>query len=131
MVEMGLLANQLSQLGRDLSQEIEILGQLEDETVTAEGNYRHCKECYELAMAAAMLQSRQSNAESRKAEAKLACTQEQAVMEQANLAWDRKKAELRTQHASLQALHRRIELGRSLLSREKALVGLEISGISG
>lgn len=129
-VEMALLANNLSQLGRDLQDEINILGRMEDDTVTAEGAYRHFKELYEDALARAILGSRQGSAESRKAEARLACVEDRQLMEHANLAWDKKKAELRTQHASLQALHRRCEIGRSLLSREKALVGLELSGIS-
>lgn len=129
-VEMAFLANQLSQLGRDLQDEIGVLGQMEDDTVTAEGAYRHYKELYEDAVAQVLLRSKASSAESRKAEARLACTENRQMMEQANLEWDRKRAALRTQHASLSALHRRVEIGRSLLSREKALVGLELSGIS-
>lgn len=130
MVEMGLLARQLSELGRDLSAEVEVLGQMEDAAVTAEGSYRHYKEMLEDAMAAAFLRA-EGSVDQRKAQARLQCVEARALMEQANLDWDKKKAALRTQHASLQALHRRIEIGRSLLSREKALVGLELSGISG
>ena len=129
-VSMAHLANQLSQLGRDLDEQVTLLGQLEDAAVTAEGTYRHYKELYEDAMAAVMLRSSQSSEGLRKAEARLQCIEPRILMEDANRDWDKKKAILRTQHASLQALHRRIELGRSLLSREKALVGLELSGIS-
>lgn len=129
-VDLALLANQLSKLGNDLDGEIDILGEMEDSTVTAEGTFRHYKEAFEDALAAATLQSRQSNAESRKAEARLACLEERALMEQANLDWDKKRAALRTQYQNIKALTVRIEIGRSLLSREKTLVGLEMSGIS-
>lgn len=126
---MSLLANQLSQLGRDLQDEITTLGEMEDAAVTAEGTYRHYKELYEDALARMLLQSRGSSAESRKAEARLACFADRQLMEKANLDWDKKKGVLRTQYASISALHRRIEIGRSLLSREKALVGLAYSGV--
>lgn len=129
MTDMNFLARQLSQLGRDLESEIAVLGQMEDDTVTAEGTYRHYKELYEDALAQVLMRSKASSAESRKAEARLACVENRQIMEQANQDWDHKRAALRTQHASLQALHRRCEIGRSLLSREKALVGLELSGI--
>ena len=102
---------------------------MEDAAVTAEGSYRHYKEMLEDAMAAAFLNA-EGSVEQRKARARLQCIEARVLMEQANLDWDKKKAALRTQYASLQALHRRIEVGRSLLSREKALVGLELSGIS-
>lgn len=128
-VEMALLARQLSDLGRDLQDEIATLADMELAAVQAEADFRHYKEKHEDALASALLQSRLGNAESRKAEARLQCVESRALMEKANADWDRNKAVLRTQHASLQALHRRIELGRSLLSREKALVGLEMSGI--
>lgn len=130
MSDLGLLARQLSQLGRDLDDEITILGEMEDAAVSAEGVYREYKEAYEDALAAAMLGSKRGSAESRKAEARLACRPERQDMEQANLIWDKKRAKLRTQYQNLRAIHDRIEIGRSLLSREKTLMGLEMSGIS-
>jgi hypothetical protein len=129
-IEMGLLARQLSQLGQDLESEVAILGEMEDLTVTAEGAYRHYQELYDDAQAAALLKSRQGSAESRKAEARLACIEERQVMEQALLDWRKKQGALRTQNANIQAVHRRIEIGRSLLSREKAQFSLEQSGIA-
>lgn len=129
MTDMGLLARQLSQLGRDLDDEITILGEMEDAVVSAEGVYREYKEAYEDAQAEALLRSQQKSAETRKAEARLACIEERKDMENANLIWDKKRAALRTQYQNLRALHDRIEIGRSLLSREKTLIGLEMSGI--
>ena len=79
-LDMNLLARQLSQLGRDLEAEIAILGQMEDAAVTAEGTFRHYKELHEDALASALLQSKQSSAESRKAEARLACREERQLM---------------------------------------------------
>ena len=129
-VEMALLANQLSQLGRDLQLEITLLGEMEEAAVEAEGQYRSLDAAHEDDLARAFLRARGTNAEARKAEARLDCIQSRLIADQANLDWNRKKAQLRTQHANISALHRRIEVGRSLLSREKALVGLELSGIS-
>jgi hypothetical protein len=129
-VEMALLANQLSQLGRDLQTEITLLGEMEEAAVEAEGQYRELDAAHEDELARAFLRARGSNAEARKAEARLECIPSRKMAEQAMLNWNQKKAALRTQHASLQALHRRIEVGRSLLSREKSLIGLELSGIS-
>jgi len=127
-LDLNLLARQLSQLGRDLESEITVLGEMEDATVTAEGTYRHYQELYDDAQAAALLRSKLSSEGSRKAEARLACIEERQVMEQALLDWRKKQAALRTQHANIQAVHRRIEIGRSLLSREKIQATLELEG---
>jgi hypothetical protein len=126
MTDMGLLARQLSQLGRDLEDEIAILGEMELAAVEAEGKYRHYKELHEDALAGVMLKSRQGSAESRKAEARVSCIDSRIEMEQANISLDRAKALLRVKYASISALGRRIDIGRSLLSREKALMSSEM-----
>ena len=123
------LARQLAQLGLDLQDEVAELGRLEEATVTAEGNYRHLNDLLEDAQASAFLRATGTNAEARKAEARLACTDQRMAAEAGWKAWNKLKAEVRTQQANLQAIHRRIEIGRSLLSREKSLLSLSSSGV--
>ena len=121
------LARQLAQLGRDLQEEVILLGELEEQAVDAEGEYRHRDALYEDTLASHLLKSLYSNAEARKADARLQCTGPRAEMHSAYMNWSKAKARVRTQQASLTALHKRCEIGRSLLSREKAL--LSLSGI--
>jgi hypothetical protein len=118
------LARQLAQLGRDLQDEVAELGELEERAVDAEGEFRHREAMYEDVLAASTLKSRESNAEARKADARLQCIEARALMQVASLEWSRAKARVRTQQANLTALHKRVEIGRSLLSREKALISL-------
>lgn len=117
------LASQLATLGRDLQDEVKILGRLEESCVDAEGNYRYLQEQYEDEVARAFI--RLSGAvEARKMSARLECIPAREKAGEAYVTWGKLKGQLRTQQASLQALHRRIEVGRSLLSREKALITL-------
>lgn len=118
------LARQLAQLGQDLQREVIELGRLEESCVQAEGSYRHYEAMLDNCLAAEFLKASGSNAEARKAQARLACLEPRALAEQAWKEWSLLKGQLRTQQASLSALHRRIEIGRSLLSREKALITL-------
>lgn len=120
-----VLAQQLAQLGQDLTAEVSKLGRLEESCVDAEASYRQLQETYEDALAAAFLRAQGSNADARKAEARLKAADTRAAAEAAWKAWTVLKAQVRTQQASLQALHRRCEIGRSLLSREKTLLSLE------
>jgi hypothetical protein len=124
-----LLAQQLAQLGRDLEDEVRKLGALDEQAVEAEGKYRKLEALHEDALAQSYISSEGKNAEERKAQARLACVATREVMEDALLEWNRLKGQLRFQQASLSALHRRVEVGRSLLSREKVLVGLGESGL--
>lgn len=121
-----VLVRQLSQLGRDLSDEVVRLGDLEDAAVTAEGEYRRLDEEHEDAVASAFLAA-EGTAEVRRSAARLKAVPSRLIAQEAWLEWNRLRARLRTQQASLQALHRRCEIGRSLLSREKSL--LSLSGI--
>jgi hypothetical protein len=118
-----LLARQLSQLGRDLQDEIKFLGSLEEATADSEGFYHSLREKHEDCLARAYLDA-QGSVDTRKAEARLACIPSRQEMETAALDWNRMKGRLNTQRANLQALHRRVEIGRSLLSREKSLIAL-------
>lgn len=121
--EAEVLARQLGDLGRDLDKQVTILGELEEDAVEAEGEFRKLGEEYEDALARVFMAS-PGSIDQRKAQARLECVPERIKMQQAAIDWNRLKAEVRTQQASLQALHRRIEIGRSLLSREKALISL-------
>ena len=127
--DADVLARQLAQLGRDLDEEVKILGELEEEAADAGGEYQHRNDLYEDTLASCLLKSGQSNAESRKAEARLQCIAPRAEMRIAQKNWEKAKAAVRTQEKNLTALHKRIDIGRSLLSREKALIGLSNSGV--
>ena len=119
-----LLAEQLGQLGRDLQEEVAELGRLEESCVDAEADYRALQEHHEDMLASAFLKATGSNADARKAEARLMSADSRIAAEVAWKAWSRLKGQLRVQQASLSALHRRCDIGRSLLSREKALISL-------
>jgi len=118
-----LLAQQLGQLGRDLESEVQYLGQLDEAAVDAEGEYRRLDEEHGDRIATEFLNA-DGAVEARKMKARLKAVPARLVAEDAYLEWGRAKAKLRTQQANIQALHRRIEVGRSLLSREKALISL-------
>lgn len=121
------LAEQLSQLGRDLDEGVAQLSRLEEDCVTKEGAYRVLEALHEDAVASAFLRSPGTNAEARKADARLRSVDSRTRAEQAWQDWSLLKAQVRVHQASLAALHRRIEIGRSLLSREKSLLALENS----
>ncbi len=121
-----MLSRQLAALGRDLSDEVARMGELEEESVDREGEFRRLESAYDDAYDRAFLDAEGAQ-EIRKATARLECIKERDLKLEANLAWNRAKGRVHTQSANLQAIHRRIEVGRSLLSREKAL--LSLSGI--
>ena len=118
-----ILAQQLAQLGRDLQDEVKILGALEELVANTEGMYRSLQEVHEDNLARARLAA-EGSVDTKKAIARLGCVPSRQEAELAGLEWNRTKGKLNTQRASLQALHRRCEIGRSLLSREKALISL-------
>lgn len=118
-----VLSRQLSQLGRDLDTEVKILGELDDAAVEAEGEYRKLDEEHGDRVAQEFINA-EGAVEMRKMKARLKAVPARLLAEEAWLDWNRAKAKLRTQQASIQALHRRIEIGRSMLSREKALISL-------
>jgi hypothetical protein len=120
------LARQLAALGRDLQDEVKVLGELEEDTVTAEGKYRVKEYLLDDAIDKAFL-AFDGSVEVRKAQARITTTSYRLDSHEAYLEWQRMRGRLRTQQASLTALHKRVEIGRSLLSREKAL--LSLSGI--
>jgi hypothetical protein len=123
-----ILARQLGNLGRDLQGEVIHLGELEEEAVDAEGAYRRLEREHEIETARALLAA-DGSMELRKAQARLKCEAAEVLAEEASLDWARTKARVRTQNANLSAIGKRIEIGRSLLSREKALISLTNSGV--
>ena len=120
------LSRQLAALGRDLQDEVTELGNLAEASVDREGEYRRLESAYDDAYDRAFLDAEGAQ-EVRKATARLQCIEERDFKVEANLEWLRAKGKVHTQGANLQAIHRRVEVGRSLLSREKAL--LSLSGI--
>jgi hypothetical protein len=120
------LARQLGQLGRDLEESVETLAGLELESVEAEGRFRTRENAFGDALDRAFLDA-DGGVEARKATARLVTGSYRLDLHVASLDWSRAKAAVRCQQASLTALHKRIEIGRSLLSREKALLTLDPS----
>jgi predicted house-cleaning noncanonical NTP pyrophosphatase (MazG superfamily) len=127
--DAATLAQQLGDLGRDLQAQVSELGRLEEQCVDAEAAYRVLQEIHEDILASCFLRSGGSNADARKADARLSAADSRVAAEVAWKAWQQVRAQVRVQQASLQAIHRRIEIGRSLLSREKSLLSLTNSGI--
>lgn len=121
-----VLAGQLAALGRDLQDAVTELGNLEEQAVNAEGHYRAREYAYNEAMDKAFL-AFDGSVEVRKAQARVTNGSYWLDSQDAYLDWARAKAAVRTQNASISAISKRIEIGRSLLSREKAL--LSLSGI--
>jgi len=124
--EAETLARQLAQLGRDLDTEVMVLGELEEAAADAEGNFRKLETSYNDCIDRAFLDA-SGNVDIRKAQARLACTVERTLKQEAAIEWSKAKGRMFTQQANLQALHRRCEIGRSLLARERSLIS--ISGI--
>lgn len=126
-IDANVLVSQLGQLGRDLDDEVTRLGQLEETSVDAECDYRSLDEEYGDRTAEAFLAA-EGAVETRKASARLKAVPARLIREDAYREWQHAKARVRTQQASIQALHRRVEIGRSMLSREKTLMSISEIG---
>lgn len=118
------LVRQLAQLGRDLDDEVKVLGELEESAVDAEGEYRSRESAFDDELDKCFLEASGGSVEVRKTQARVVTTSWRLDSQEAYLEWQRAKGRLRTQNANLQALRTRIDIGRSLLSREKALLSL-------
>ena len=125
--DANLLVSQLRQLGQNLEQYVTVLGKLEYEKVEAEAEYRQVLEEYEDNLAQAFLAAN-GGVEARKYTARLQCAPSRNKRDEAKKDWQHSEARVRTQFASISALHRRIEIGRSMLSREKTLMSLDGMG---
>lgn len=108
-VDGEVVIQQLGQLGRDLGEEITKLGELEEKAVDAEGAYRTAY--------ASEHQQASGSVEDRK-QAAIAATDDLWRT------WGKAIAAVRIQRESLKALHARIDIGRTMASREKALAAL-------
>lgn len=108
------IIRQLAQLGRDLDVEVGRYGDLELLAVDAEGDFR---KAYAEKHAAA-----EGNLEDRKQAAVAATDAEWRT-------WGKALAAVKRQRESLRALHARIDIGRTMASREKALA--ELAGRDG
>lgn len=121
------LARQLAQLGRDLDDEVKVLGVLEEAAADAEGFFRKLESAYDDCLDQAFLDAN-GNVDSRKAQARLACAVERAAKQEASTEWNKARGKVFTQNANLTAIRVRIDIGRSLLSREKSLMALAGTG---
>jgi hypothetical protein len=125
MFETNVLLTQLAELGRELDKQVDKLGDL-DMIATGLGcHYQVLREAYEDAVADAFLKAPTGGVEAKKMEARLKCVPSRLVAQEANLEWEKSKSRVRTQQAAIKALHTRIEIGRSLLSTEKARMDLD------
>jgi len=118
------LLQQLAELGRQLDKEVDQMGEL-DVLATGLGcEYQKLREEHEDACAETFLQLTDGGVEAKKMAARLKCIPSRLIAQDANLQWELAKSHLRTQQAAVRAITTRIEIGRSLLSHEKALMGL-------
>jgi hypothetical protein len=118
------LLSQLAELGRQLDKEVDKLGEY-DMLATGLGcQYQALREEHEDACAESFLGLASGGVEAKKMAARLKCVPSRLIAQDANLQWEQAKSRLRTQQAAVRALTTRIEIGRSLLSHEKALMGL-------
>ena len=125
--EAEVLARQLAALGRDLDAEVAVLGVLEETSADMEGEFRRLKGAYDDCVDQAFL-SAEGSVDARKAVARLACTASRTAMYEANMEWDKARGRVFMQQANLRALHDRIDIGRSLLARERALISIAGTG---
>lgn len=117
------LARQLGELGRQLDEATGKLADL-DLLATAKGiEAARVKEEYEDFLARAYRDA-DGSVETRKTEARLNCLEARKVSHEASAAAEIAKAEVRNQQSIIRTLERRIDIGRSLLSREKSLMAI-------
>ena len=118
------LLQQLAELGRQLDKEVDRMGEL-DMLATGLGcEYQRLREEHEDSCAETFLGLADGGVEAKKMAARLKCIPSRIIAQDANLQWEQAKSRLRTQQAAVRAITTRIEIGRSLLSHEKALMGL-------
>ena len=124
MFDPDVLLHQLSELGRQLDQEVNKLGELDMISVGYGCEYQRLREEHEDAVAEVFLRLA-GGVEARKLEARLKCVPSRLVAQDAHLMWEKSKSRVRTQQEAIRALHKRIEIGRSLLSTEKTRMDLD------
>lgn len=118
-----VLAHQLAELGRQLDDATTKLAELDILATAKSIEAARAKEEYEDALAIAYRDA-DGPVEARKTEARLMCIGERKVAHGASASCELAKADVRNQQAMVRAINARIDIGRSLLSREKALATL-------
>jgi hypothetical protein len=126
MFDAETLLRQLSELGRQLDEQVNKLGEL-DLLATGLGcEYQRLREEHEDQFAATFLEpTTVGGVEAKKMTARLKCVPARLIAQEANKDWEEAKSRLRTQQAAVRALGARIEIGRSLLSHEKTRMDLD------
>lgn len=123
MFDANTLLKQLSELGRQLDDAVDKLGEL-DMTATGLGcEYQKLREEHEDDFAANFL-ILPGSVEAKKMAARGKSVPSRLLAQDAYREWEEEKSRVRTQQAAIKALTTRIEIGRSLLSHEKALMSL-------
>jgi len=122
-VDGDVLAKQLGDLGRQLDNATEELAKLDILATGAGIETARLKEEYEDAFAVAFRDATGA-VEARKVTARLDCVPQRMKAQDASADWERAKAKVRNQQAIVRAINSRIDIGRSLLSREKSLAAL-------
>ncbi len=124
MFDADTLLRQLAELGRHLDREVEALGEL-DMLATGLGcEAGRLKEEADDVAAEAFLHA-EGSVEMKKMMARLKAVPARLTAQDAHLEWEKAKSRVRTQQAAIRVLHTRVEIGRSLLSAEKARMDLD------
>jgi hypothetical protein len=124
MFDTDVLLGQLANLGKQLDDAVDELGKL-DMLATGHGcHHAKLREEHEDALATAFL-SVPGSVEVRKNEARLKCVPSRIVAWEQAKEWEEAKSRVRTQQEAIRVLHRRVEIGRSLLSTEKTRMDLD------
>lgn len=124
MFDANTLLAQLAALGRQLDEQVDELGRLDLLATGAGCEYQRLREETEDTFAEAFLNV-QGGVEVRKMHARLKSVPARLTAQDANKEWEFAKSRVRTQQEAIRALHRRIEIGRSLLSTEKTRMDLD------
>jgi len=125
MFDAETLLRQLAELGRQLDQQVDRLGEL-DMLATGLGcEWNRLREEHEDNLADAFVNGPDGGVEARKMMARLKCRPSRLIAQEASLEHEQAKSRLRTQQAVVKAISTRIEIGRSLLSTEKTRMDLD------
>jgi hypothetical protein len=125
MFEANVLLQQLSELGRQLDQQVERLGELDMISTGLGCEYQRLREEHEDQLADSFLRMTDGGVEAKKMAARLKCVPARLTAQDANKDWEQARSRLRTQQAAVRALGSRIEIGRSLLSHQKTQMELD------
>lgn len=124
MFDTDVLLGQLAALGGELDAAVVELGTL-DMLATGHGClYNQLREEHEDNLANAFLDA-DGSVEVRKNIARVKCVPSRLIAQQQAKEWEEAKSRVRTQQEAIRALHRRVEIGRSLLSTEKTRMDLD------